>query len=100
MAKWISKEKNGHFVPEWAREYLETVGPEVTQEKMRDIVEGQYALQKTAANLYNKPFVFQDTDLYSTLGYHRLWGGDSAQDLDLVERRAKTHKIRSIHCDE
>lgn len=73
MTWWLSKELNGHFLPEWAREYLETIGHETTLERMRDIVEGQYAIQKTAQyDLKDKPFIFQDTDLLCTLGYYRL----------------------------
>jgi HTH-type transcriptional regulator, transcriptional repressor of NAD biosynthesis genes len=62
-------------VPEWARGYLETVGPEVTDEKMLNIVHGQYAIQKLANNVKHCPFVLQDTDLLSTLGYYKLWSG-------------------------
>lgn len=93
MAKALSEELNGWFVPEWAREYLETVGAEITDEKMRSIIHGQYALQKTARNdLFNKPFIFQDTDLFSTVGYYRLWGGGTDQDNDMVEYFAKKTK--------
>lgn len=93
MARWLTKSVNGHFVPEWAREYLETTGAEITDEKMRAIIHGQHALQKTAQNdLFNKPFIFQDTDLFSTVGYYRLWGGGTDEDLDLVEYLAKITK--------
>lgn len=93
MTRALSKELNGHFVPEWAREYLETVGPEITDDSMRVIVHGQTALQRTARNdLFNKPWIFQDTDLFSTLGYYRLWGGGTDEDLDLVEYTAKQLK--------
>lgn len=93
MTRALSKELNGYFVPEWAREYLETVGPEVTDDRMRAIVEGQAALQKTAKNdLFNKPFVFCDTDLFSTLGYYRLWGGGTDHAVDLCEYLAKQLK--------
>lgn len=93
MTRALSKELNGHFVPEWAREYLETVGAEVTDERMLAIVQGQAALQRTARdNLFDKPFVFQDTDLFSTLGYYRLWGGGTDHDADLCEYLAKQLK--------
>ena len=93
MAKALAKELNGWFVPEWAREYLETVGAEVTDERMQAIVYGQAALQKTAKNdLFDKPFIFQDTDLFSTLGYYRLWGGGTDRDIDLCEYLAKQLK--------
>lgn len=93
MTRALSKELNGHFVPEWAREYLETVGADVTDERMQTIVHGQAALQRTArADLFNKPFVFQDTDLFSTLGYYRLWNGGTDHDVDLCEYLAKQLK--------
>lgn len=93
ITRALSKELNGHFIPEWAREYLETVGAEVTEERMRAIVEGQAALQKTAKNdLFNKPFIFQDTDLFSTLGYYRLWGGGTDYDIDICGYLAKQLK--------
>jgi NadR type nicotinamide-nucleotide adenylyltransferase len=85
MTRALADTFDGWFIPEWAREYLETVGPEITAEKMRSIVEGQTALQATArVDLKNKPLIFQDTDLLSTLGYYRLWGGGSADDLACV----------------
>jgi NadR type nicotinamide-nucleotide adenylyltransferase len=93
MTRALAKELNGHFVPEWAREYLETVGAEVTDERMQAIVRGQTALQTTARDdLFNKPFVFQDTDLFSTLGYYKLWRGGTDQDVDLCEYNAKRLK--------
>lgn len=93
MTKILAEVLNGWFVPEWAREYLETVGPEITDDSMRAIVYGQTALQKTGRDdLKNKPFIFQDTDLFSTLGYYKLWGGGTDEDLDLVEYNAKQLK--------
>ncbi len=93
MTRRLAYELNGWFVPEWAREYLETVGTEVTDDRMRAIVHGQAALQQTARDdLKNKPWVFQDTDLLSTVGYYRLWGGGTDSDLDLVEYKAKQLK--------
>lgn len=93
MTKWLADDLYGHFVPEWAREYLETVGPEITDEKMRAIIHGQYAVQQTAQNdLYDKAFIFQDTDLYSTLYYYKLRGGGTDHDVDLCEYLAKQLK--------
>ena len=77
MAKRLAKDLNGWFIPEWAREYLETVGPEVTKEKMAAIVKGQAAAQDVAwHNLHNKAWIFQDTDLYSTAYYYKLWNNN------------------------
>lgn len=66
----LAKAWNGAFKPEWARGYLEAVGPEVTNEKMQVILEGQYALQGMQMD---KPFIIQDTDLFSTIGYWRMY---------------------------
>lgn len=93
MTKRLARDMNGHFVPEWAREYLETVGSEVTDKRMRTIIRGQAALQRTAQNdLLDKPFIFQDTDLFSTLGYYGLWDGGTDHDVDLCEYLAKQLK--------
>lgn len=63
-----------HFVPEWARTYLETIGPEVTDSKMRMIEKGQFALMKAVEENLISPFIYRDTDLLSTIGYYRIWG--------------------------
>lgn len=83
MAKRLANEMNGIFVPEWAREYLETVGIETTDDRMRDIVFGQAALQQTARQIKNKPWIFQDTDLLSTVGYYHIYGGAKRRPQDL-----------------
>jgi NadR type nicotinamide-nucleotide adenylyltransferase len=68
---------NSKWYPEWARPYLETVGPEVTEEKMIRIWEGQKALQRSALLDNEVEFRIQDTDLYSTLGYWEMWSPDT-----------------------
>ena len=67
--------------PEWARPYLElsAVGPEVTAEKMHTIWQGQLAQQQAAeaiAARRRRPFIAQDTDLFSTVGYWLLKGAE------------------------
>jgi HTH-type transcriptional repressor of NAD biosynthesis genes len=59
----------GHWAFEWARPYLESVGAEITQKKMVTIWKGQKALQEQVQLMQDKAFIFQDTDLFSTLGY-------------------------------
>lgn len=61
--------KRNYFLPEWARPFLETVGPELVRTKMLAIHKGQRALQDQGQLLLDKPFVVQDTDLFSTYGY-------------------------------
>jgi HTH-type transcriptional repressor of NAD biosynthesis genes len=70
LARALAREVDGLFLPEWARPYLETVGAEITHEKMVNIWTGQRALQQSAAKLaVDKPVIVQDTDLFSTVGY-------------------------------
>lgn len=69
----LSKEVAGlmdtHWVYEYARPYLETVGPEINTDCMNAIWRGQKSVQKMAQNWTGKPYIVQDTDLFSTVGY-------------------------------
>ena len=77
MTNWLAQNCHGHFLPEWAREYLENMPDHtVTDEKMEVIMKGQFASQLAAKHLENKPFIFQDTDLLSTIGYYRIYKGE------------------------
>lgn len=69
LSKEMSYTLNGHWLFEWARPYLEAVGPEITVDKMVAIWKGQLATQNHALYMYDKPFIIQDTDLFSTVGY-------------------------------
>lgn len=63
---------------EFARPYLETVGGELTVEKMETIAAGQGALQRSLDALDPVPsLVLLDTDLYSTLGYWEFWSPET-----------------------
>ncbi len=64
---------NSYLLPEWARPYLEAVGPDVTDAAMHDIWLGQRALQQSTTLLKPRPFIIQDTDLFSTLGYWEMY---------------------------
>jgi HTH-type transcriptional repressor of NAD biosynthesis genes len=65
----VSRVYNGHWLFEWARPYLETVGNDITVESMTRIWKGQAAIQEHARTWPNKPYIIQDTDLFSTVGY-------------------------------
>jgi HTH-type transcriptional repressor of NAD biosynthesis genes len=69
LSKALAEKHNAHWLFEWARPYLEAVGKEITIPKMKQIWHGQLAIQKHAAWMKNKPFIVQDTDLFSTIGY-------------------------------
>lgn len=85
------------FIPEWARTFLETHhdGVGVTEEKMLDIVHGQYASQVMARNL-PKRLVIQDTDLLTTIGYYQIFGYPVPP--VLIERFAETRSDIYLLC--
>lgn len=69
LAQELAEYWKAPWLFEWARPYLEAVGSDLTREKMVNIWKGQRALQQSASNLIDSPVVFQDTDLFSTVGY-------------------------------
>lgn len=86
LSRELAKQLGGHWLFEYARPYLENTVNEITPRSMRAIWHGQAALQQQANNLLNKPYVIQDTDLFSTVGYWQLpdWRsmvGDCPEDL-------------------
>lgn len=54
---------------EYARPYLEETTNEITPRSMTAIWQGQRALQEHGSELSSSPFIIQDTDLFSTVGY-------------------------------
>lgn len=74
VANAIAKYFNGLYVPEYARQYLETVGPELSDEKMNIIANGQTVLQDLAWNTPDYPVIIQDSDILNTIGYFRIYG--------------------------
>lgn len=87
LSRMLSQELNAHTLFEYARPYLENTVNEVTVDSMMDIWKGQKALERQARlNFSDKPFIIQDTDLFSTVGYWQLphWRdelGECPQDL-------------------
>lgn len=73
MARRLSKHFHGTYVPEWARPYLETVGPQVTEYKLAMIVNGQYASERAAEQL-DTIITFKDSDLRTTKGFYEYNG--------------------------
>jgi NadR type nicotinamide-nucleotide adenylyltransferase len=69
LAKKLSRTVDSHFVFEYARPYLENRINEITVETMTDIWQGQLAVQRCAKFWTPEPWIIQDTDLYSTVGY-------------------------------
>lgn len=82
MTRAIAKEMDGHYIPEWARLYLKEKGPVLDEQVMQDIVDGEFAVLSNANNGYlDKPYIFRDTDLVSTLGYYRILKMDAPKKL-------------------
>jgi NadR type nicotinamide-nucleotide adenylyltransferase len=66
-----------YYVPEWAREFLELQKtPETTEARMEIISMAQNAVELCAENFLDKPFIIQDTDLLTTIGFYRLYFGE------------------------
>lgn len=73
VSKIMARLMNAHWLPEYAREYLEVqTSPEVTLERMRDIELGQHTSETVIMESVDKPFIFRDTDLLSTVGYYHI----------------------------
>jgi HTH-type transcriptional repressor of NAD biosynthesis genes len=74
LSKALAESLPGHWLPEWARPYLEQLpSPEITLERMHVIWRAQRALQSSAKALTDKPFIVQDTDLFATVGFWQAW---------------------------
>lgn len=69
LADELSNSPGSYFVPEYARPYLENTVNEITVSSMTDIWKGQLSLQAAAGMWEPRQFIFQDTDLFSTIGY-------------------------------
>lgn len=78
LSRALAASLDGHWLPEWARPYLEQLpDPSVDEERMRIIHLGQRALQRLGSDLRDRPFVVQDTDLVSTLGFWENWSAST-----------------------
>jgi NadR type nicotinamide-nucleotide adenylyltransferase len=69
LSREMSYDANGHWLFEYARPYLETAENVITPESMTAIWRGQAAIQKHGQRMLDKPWVVQDTDLFTTVGY-------------------------------
>lgn len=69
LSRQLAKRLGGQWLFEYARPYLEHTVNEITPRSMNAIWKGQKALQEQAGALTASPFIIQDTDLYSTIGY-------------------------------
>lgn len=90
LSRYVADYFKSIWVHEWARPYLEMCGPEVTDERMANIVSGQWAAQHAASERSLTPFIVQDTDLFSTLGYYKIYGGQYTNDLRMLMTGTKS----------
>lgn len=82
LSKEMAADFKGLWLMEWARPYLEVVKNEITDETMTAIWYGQQALQDHAEGIaVDHPWIVQDTDLFSTVGYWDNWNGKTPQAL-------------------
>ena len=69
LARELAKALNATWLFEYARPYLEETINEITPRSMTAIWQGQRALQEHAGEISASPYIVQDTDLFSTVGY-------------------------------
>lgn len=69
LSRELGAALEGYTLFEYARPYLEQTVNEITPRSMTGIWKGQAALQRQAQNLHAKPYIVQDTDLFTTIGY-------------------------------
>lgn len=69
LSRELSYKANGHWLFEYARPYLTYTENVITPESMTGIWKGQKAIQRHGQRMLDKPWVIQDTDLFSTVGY-------------------------------
>jgi HTH-type transcriptional repressor of NAD biosynthesis genes len=76
LSRDLAKRLMSPWLFEYARPYLEHTSPDITRKSMTAIWKGQLALQRQAfESTVDAPFIVQDTDLFSTVGYWDHWAG-------------------------
>lgn len=69
LSRELAARLKGTWLFEYARPYLEETTNEISPTSMNAIWQGQRALQEHAGQISTSPFIIQDTDLFSTVGY-------------------------------
>lgn len=69
LSKELAETLGATWIFEYARPYLEETVNEITPRSMTAIWQGQRALQEHACEISASPYIVQDTDLFSTVGY-------------------------------
>lgn len=73
ISRLVAERLSSTWAMEYARPYLEEVGAELSMNKMEHIHIGQAALQSMIRKSAVTPFAVFDTDLFSTVGYYRIY---------------------------
>lgn len=69
LSRELAETLGATWIFEYARPYLEETINEITYDSMAAIWRGQKALQAQARQISASPYIIQDTDLFSTVGY-------------------------------
>lgn len=69
LSRQLAQALDATWLFEYARPYLEETTNEITSRSMQAIWQGQRALQQHADAISHSPYIIQDTDLFSTVGY-------------------------------
>ncbi len=69
LSRELAQALGATWAYEYARPYLEETVNEITRRSMTGIWHGQRALQQHVAQISSSPYIIQDTDLFSTVGY-------------------------------
>lgn len=72
FSKELAALSDSYWLHEYARPMLEMTSPELDREVMLNIARGQAVMQDMMEVRTDCPFIIQDTDLYSTVGYWQL----------------------------
>lgn len=100
LSQGLAADLSGQWLFEYARPYLETVGPEITTQSMEDIWRGQLALQQHGQDIATGRAIVQDTDLFSTVGYWNFWQPATMPkqlELDAITHRSDLYIVMNSH---
>lgn len=72
LSRALANRLDSPWLFEYARPYLEQTENRIDVDSMSNIWMGQAALQRHGQRSFDRPFVIQDTDLFTTYGYWNL----------------------------
>jgi NadR type nicotinamide-nucleotide adenylyltransferase len=96
LASSLARELGLRWVPEFAREYVETHGNELTAAHVEPIARGQMANEDRVSA---DDLLLLDTDLISTVVYARHYYGECPQWIEEEARRRRAHLYLLLDTD-